>query len=123
MSILILITFGWWFMSLIPPIDKNITETQAKDLSYITENIPNKRGKILAVVTSAKTMGNTDKSTGYELTELSRAYYVFEANGFEVDVASPLGGTPEVILDDDDMGAYDYAFLNDTIAQHKVKNT
>lgn len=56
-------------------------------------------------------MGSSNKSTGYELTELARAYYVFEANGYEVDVASPLGGQPRVVLDDDDMGEFDYAFL------------
>lgn len=68
-------------------------------------------------------MGSSGKSTGYELTELSRAYYVFEANGFEVDVASPLGGKPPVVLDDDDMGIFDYAFLNDSIAQIKTSHT
>ncbi|MFZ1809386.1 MAG: type 1 glutamine amidotransferase domain-containing protein, partial [Cyclobacteriaceae bacterium] len=81
------------------------------------------RGKILAVVTSADLMGSSGKSTGYELTELSRAYYVFQANGFEVDVASPLGGLPPVVIDGDDMKEYDYAFLNDSDAQAKVKNS
>jgi putative intracellular protease/amidase len=68
-------------------------------------------------------MGSSGKSTGYELTELSRAYYVFQANGFEVDVASPQGGTPPVVIDGDDMKSYDYAFLNDSIAQAKVKQS
>jgi len=63
------------------------------------------------------------KKTGYELTELARAYYVFMANGFDVDIASPLGGKPPVIIDDDDMGAFDYAFLNDSVAQYKTSNT
>src|SRR5690606_7203536 len=64
-----------------------------------------------------------EMSTGYELTELSRAYYVFQANGFVVDIASPLGGKPPVVIDDDDMGVFDYAFLNDSIAQKKANNT
>lgn len=98
-------------------------ETQVNDLAYVSQDIPSSRGKILAVVTSANTMGDTDKSTGYELTELSRAYYVFQANGFVVDVASPQGGEPSVIIDDDDMGKFDYAFLNDSLAQQKVRNT
>ena len=63
------------------------------------------------------------KSTGYELTELARAYYVFQANGFEVDIASPLGGKAPVVLDDDDMATFDYAFLNDPKAQNKTNHT
>ncbi|MEC3908118.1 type 1 glutamine amidotransferase domain-containing protein [Tamlana sp. 2201CG12-4] len=121
--LILLFAFGWWFISLIPSLDKGMAETQVQDLPYLTENISAKRGKILAVVTSVTTMGDTDKSTGYELTELSRAYYVFQANGFEVDVASPLGGAPQVVIDDEDMGAFDYAFLNDSTAQYKVKHT
>ncbi len=123
--ILLLFGFGWWFMSLIPKQDDTVDPTvvQAGDLPYLTQNVPANRGKVLAVVTSAKTMGDSGKSTGYELTELSRAYYVFQANGFEVDIASPLGGEPRVVIDDEDMGAFDFAFLNDTTAQQKAKHT
>ncbi|WP_109853293.1 type 1 glutamine amidotransferase domain-containing protein [Aquimarina sp. AU58] len=124
--IVLLFIFGWWFISLLPSseeIGPDVSTTQTFDLPYLSEDIQPPRGKILAIVTSTNTMGSTDKSTGYELTELSRAYYVFMANGFEVDIASPLGGEPPVVIDDDDMGKYDYAFLNDSIAQHKVKHT
>lgn len=123
--IVFLLVFGWWFMSLLPieEMGTDLSTTQTFDLPYLSEDIQPSRGKILAIVTSTATMGNTDKSTGYELTELSRAYYVFQANGFEVDIASPLGGEPPVVIDDDDMGKYDFAFLNDSIAQHKVKHT
>lgn len=119
----ILVVFAFWFMSLIPSKDAALESTTIKDLPYVSQNIIPQRGKILAVVTSTDIMGNTDKSTGYELTELSRAYYVFKANGFEVDIASPLGGKAPVVLDDDDMGPYDYAFLNDAVAQQKTSNT
>lgn len=118
--------FGVWFISLIPPVPesaKNIKATSPLDLPYLTQNIVPYRGKILAVVTSAGQMGSSNKSTGYELTELSRAYYVFQANGFEVDVASPLGGLPPVVIDGDEMNEYDYAFLNDSIAQEKIKQS
>ena len=120
-----LFTFGYWFMSLIPKPDaaQDISQTEAQALPYLSEKKIENRGKILAVVTSTETMGSSGKVTGYELTELSRAYYVFLANGFEVDVASPKGGQPKVIIDDEDMGAYDFAFLNDSIAQQKTKNT
>ncbi|WP_430966710.1 type 1 glutamine amidotransferase domain-containing protein [Spongiimicrobium sp. 2-473A-2-J] len=121
--IVLLVSFGFWFKSLIPPQNKQIATSLVENLPYVTENIPAHRGKILAVVTSTATMGSSGKSTGYELTELARAYYVFQANGFEVDVASPLGGKPPVVIDDEDMGAYDFAFLNDPIAQQKTSNT
>ncbi len=118
-----IVSFGFWFKSLIPSRDIKIESTLPQDLPYLSENIVPMRGKILAVVTSTAVMGNTDKSTGYELSELARAYYTFEANGFEVDIASPEGGTPPVVIDDEDMGVYDYAFLNDSIAQYKTSYT
>ena len=122
---MVLFAFGYWFMGLIPKPDANtnISKTMVQSLPYLTQNTVSGRGKILAVVTSTAQMGTSGKKTGYELTELSRAYYVFLANGFEVDVASPKGGTPPVIIDDEDMGRYDYAFLNDPTAQEKTKNT
>lgn len=121
--IVILVSFGIWFKSLIPPKDMTLETTLVKNLPYLSEDIIPRRGKILAVVTSTDIMGSSDKRTGYELTELARAYYVFKANGFEVDIASPLGGKSPVIIDDDDMGPFDYAFLNDTDAQNKTSNT
>lgn len=123
--IVLIVSFGVWFFSLLPSkeLKKDLTQTQATDLTYLTENRIPKRGKILAVVTSTNTMGSSGKSTGYELTELSRAYYIFGANGFEVDIASPLGGKPPVVIDGDDMGEFDYAFLNDSVAQYKASHT
>lgn len=121
-----IVSFGIWFMNLIPKAEipksaqKEIRHTQ---LPYLTENIIPGRGKILAVVTSTKEIGQTGKKTGYELSELARAYYVFEANGFTVEVASPKGGEPPVVIDADDMKEYDYAFLNDSVAKHKIKHT
>ena len=122
----ILVLFGVWFMSLLPEpkISKEVIQNSTPaQLAYLAENVVESKGKILAVVTSTDTMGISGKPTGYELTELSRAYYVFQANGFEVDIASPLGGEPPVVLDKGDMKEYDYAFLNDPIAQTKVKNS
>ena len=120
-----LFAFGYWFMSLIPRPQTQLdpSETLPASLPYLSENIVPKRGKVLAVVTSTSQMGVSGKKTGYELTELSRAYYVFTANGFEVDIASPRGGEPPVIIDDEDMGPYDFAFLNDPTAQEKRENT
>ncbi|NKB35842.1 MAG: type 1 glutamine amidotransferase domain-containing protein [Gammaproteobacteria bacterium] len=127
LSILILgvFAFGFWFSSFLPDPEQKqlLAQTQAGDIEYIQNGLAQTRGRILAVVTSSSTMGNSDKKTGYELTELARAYYVFRANGFEVDIASPLGGQPAVVIDGDDMGAFDFAFLNDEVAQSKVNNS
>lgn len=126
--LMILVLFGIWFVSLLPRKEmkersKYLESSTVSNIPYLNQNKIPKRGKILAVVTSANVMGSSGENTGYELTELSRAYYVFKANGFEVDVASPLGGKPSVIIDGDDMGVFDYAFLNDSIAQHKTSHT
>ena len=113
-----------WLKGLLP--DKAhfvaIKNTRTADLPYVTDHVPAHRGKILAVVTSTDRMGE-DKDTGYEHTELARAYWVFVANGFDVDIASPKGGTPPVVMDGEDMGAYDYAFLNDEAIQRQVANS
>lgn len=113
-----------WLKGLLP--DKAhfvaLKQTKTKDLPYVTDNIPAHRGKILAVMTSVDSMGE-DKKTGYEHTELARAYWVFIANGFTVDFASPLGGTPPVVIDGEDMGGYDYAFLSDQGIQDRVANS
>lgn len=90
-------------------------------LSYLQQAQAPQRGRILVVVSSASHYPDGVKKAGYELTELSRAYYVFRANGFDVDIASPKGGEPLARIDTDDMGDADYAFLNDAAAQRKVK--
>lgn len=121
--IAIIVMIGLYIASLLPAEDTTLIHSKASDISYITNDVPSYRGKILAVVTSTDSLGTSGKGTGYELTELARAYYVFKANGFDVDIASPLGGKPPVVIDDDDMGLFDYAFLNDSIAQSKTNNS
>ena len=113
-----------WIKELLPEkaYFTSLKSTTIKDLPYITEDIPAPRGKILAVVTSVDKMGD-NQQTGYEHTELARAYWVFVANGFTVDIASPKGGRPPVVIDGEDMGAYDYAFLNDHVIQNQVANS
>lgn len=123
-AVLILLAGACWlyYRSLgidkIPKADPAATVAQ---LDYMQRATTEKRGRILAVVSSTARMANGSKKAGYELTELSRAYYVFKANGFEVDIASPEGGKPPVRIDYDDMGDSDYAFLNDREAQDKVE--
>jgi len=92
------------------------------DLAFVRDAERVHRGKVLAVVTSTEWIGNTGKRAGFELTELARAYYVFVANGYEVDIASPHGGKAPMQLDDG-LVAADYAFLNDPEAQRKLGHT
>lgn len=91
------------------------------DLAFMQGAQPGSRGRVLAVVSSSARIGG--KKGGYELTELARAYHVFRANGFEVDIASPQGGKAPANIDADDMGSADYAFLNDAQAQRKAHAT
>lgn len=91
------------------------------DLAYLSQAVEEDRGTILAVVTSTGSAG-FGINTGYELTELARAYYVFGANGYDVQIASPQGGNAPVNIDEE-LTATDYAFLNDARAQRLVRGT
>ncbi len=121
----IVLAVSYWSSNFSPDEQafEKLRATRAGDIPYLQNTLPSARGKILAVVTSVRTLGDTGRPTGYELTELSRAYWVFKTNGFEVDIASVEGGEPYALLDDEDMAEYDYAFLNDVIAQSKTENT
>jgi putative intracellular protease/amidase len=50
--------------------------------------------KILMVLTSHDTLGNTGRKTGFWLEELAAPYFVFKDAGAEVVLASPKGGQP-----------------------------
>lgn len=51
--------------------------------------------KILMVLTSHKTLGNTGKTTGFYVSEASHPYDVFVRQaGYSVDLVSPQGGEP-----------------------------
>lgn len=90
------------------------------ELDFMRNAVAGSRGRILAVVTSTSHFPDGGKKAGFELTELARAYYVFLANGYEVDIASPRGGLPPMRRDDEDMVPADHAFLNDTGARRKL---
>jgi putative intracellular protease/amidase len=122
--VLLLGVAGYFYGSGFKLDELPIADPQSKptDLAFLHEATRLSRGKVLAVVTSTNANPTTGKRTGYELTELSRAYYVFVANGYEVDIASPRGGEPPMVLDDG-LVAADYAFLNDPVAKRKLKNS
>lgn len=52
--------------------------------------------KILLVLTSHDTLGNTGRPTGFWLEEFTSPYYVFLDAGEQITVASPKGGKPAV---------------------------
>lgn len=50
--------------------------------------------KVLIVLTSHDTLGNTGRKTGFWLEELASPYYVFKDAGVSLTLASPKGGLP-----------------------------
>ena len=118
LSLLVGLWWHWLDLDSQPTADP---ATRAADLAFLRERAP-PRGRILAVVTSTAQLGDSGRRGGYELTELARAYYTCVANGYEVDIASPRGGEPPMRTDDD-MGAADFAFLNDRQARAKLAAT
>jgi len=50
--------------------------------------------KVLMVLTSHDTLGNTGRKTGFWLEELAAPYYAFKDAGVEIVLASPKGGQP-----------------------------
>jgi putative intracellular protease/amidase len=50
--------------------------------------------KILMVLTSHDTLGNTGLKTGFWLEEFAAPYYVFKDAGADIVIASPAGGQP-----------------------------
>lgn len=78
--------------------------------------------KVLFVVTSHDKLGNTDKPTGYFLSEVSHAWDVLNSAGYEVDFVSPKGGKAPVdglTLDD----PINKKFWEDKNCLNKVENT
>ena len=50
--------------------------------------------KVLMVLTSHDTLGNTGRKTGFWLEELAAPYYTFKDAGVDITLASPAGGQP-----------------------------
>jgi putative intracellular protease/amidase len=50
--------------------------------------------KILVILTSHAKLGNTGRSTGFYLSEVTHPYEVFSKAGYTVDFMSPQGGDP-----------------------------
>jgi len=53
--------------------------------------------RVLIVLTSHATLGDTGQPTGYYLCEVAQPFFVFEKAGYQVELASIKGGEPSVI--------------------------
>jgi hypothetical protein len=76
--------FVVWLFSLIDhsAAAANLQSQLPQDLPYYQQRVDEDPVRIPVVVTSETQMGDSGKATGYEHTELSRAYFVFTGNGF-----------------------------------------
>ncbi|UJR82570.1 type 1 glutamine amidotransferase domain-containing protein [Sandaracinus amylolyticus] len=82
--------------------------------------------RILMVLTSHATLGNTGKRTGFWLEELAAPYYVFRDAGATIDLASPQGGEPPLDPKSDAPDAqteHTRRFRNDAAAQRALATT
>ena len=82
--------------------------------------------KILIVLTSHDTLGNTGRKTGFWLEEFAAPYYAFVDAGATVTLASPKGGQPPLDPKSDDPDAQTDAtrrFRQDTEAQQVLAST
>lgn len=82
--------------------------------------------KILIVLTSHDSLGNTGQKTGFWLEEFAAPYYVFKDAGINMTLVSPLGGQPPLDPKSDDESAQTEAtqrFKNDQDAQDDLANT
>jgi putative intracellular protease/amidase len=78
--------------------------------------------KVLVVLTSHDTLGNTGKETGYYLPEVSHPVAVFEGAGLTVEYVSPKGGkAPMIGIDLND--PVNTEFLNNPEKMAQVENT
>ncbi|WP_136809902.1 type 1 glutamine amidotransferase domain-containing protein [Desulfosediminicola flagellatus] len=82
--------------------------------------------KILMVLTSHDTLGDTGLKTGFWLEEFASPYFLFKDQNFEVTLASPLGGQPPLDPKSDEpdfQTAATARFKQDDQAQKELTNT
>src|SRR5690625_2488441 len=82
--------------------------------------------KILMIVTSHEDMENTKSKTGLWLGEFTSPYYVFIDKGYEVEIASPMGGEPPIdplSKLTKNITSSNRRFNSDEKAQHALQNT
>lgn len=82
--------------------------------------------KVLMVLTSHDTLGDTGLKTGFWLEEFASPYFLFKDQNFEVTLASPLGGQPPLDPKSDEpdfQTAATARFKQDDQAQKELANT
>ncbi|QOD61370.1 type 1 glutamine amidotransferase domain-containing protein [Polaribacter haliotis] len=82
--------------------------------------------KILFVLTSHDTLGDTGKKTGFWIEEFAAPYYTLLDKGVEITLATPKGGKAPVdpSSDTEDTATEDTKrFISDTKAQELINNT
>ena len=82
--------------------------------------------KILMILTSHDTLGETGEKTGFWLEEFAAPYYVFKDAGAEITLASPLGGQPPLDPKSDDATSqtdFTRRFKSDFSAQDALAST
>jgi putative intracellular protease/amidase len=82
--------------------------------------------KILMVLTSHDTLGNTGRKTGFWLEEFAAPYFTFRDAGIELTLASPKGGMPPIDPKSDIPENQTEAmarFKQDAAAQKKLSQT
>lgn len=83
--------------------------------------------RVLIIVTSNGQMGESDKKTGIWAEELALPYLMLVDSGFDVEIASPLGGSvpfdPASVKPRGCNSSLLERFLSDEAAQGKVANT
>ena len=82
--------------------------------------------RILMILTSHDTLGDTGKKTGFWLEEFASPYYVFKDAGVDITLASPKGGQPPLDPKSDDPDAQTESttrFKQDKEAQAALANT
>lgn len=78
--------------------------------------------RILIALTSHDQLGDTGKSTGFYLSEVSHPYYAFTKAGYEIDFVSPKGGAaPMDGVDRED--PQNASFLDDSALMARVGET
>ncbi|MCE0491235.1 type 1 glutamine amidotransferase domain-containing protein [Pantoea sp. Mb-10] len=82
--------------------------------------------KVLMVLTSHDTLGDTGKKTGFWLEEFAAPWYAFTDAGADVVLASPAGGQPPLDPKSDQpefQTEFTQRFKNDAAAQQALANT
>lgn len=90
--------------------------------AYSQQSSDSEKKKVLFVVTSHDQLGNTGKSTGYYLSEVTHPWNVLHKAGYEIDFVSPKGGKAPV--DDFDLSdPVNKKFWKNEKYRNKIQNT